>query len=161
MFKSLVITLIAIAAFIGKPIIGASDIKILEGEKWIGTLTYLDYTSNKKTSILANLRVVANSADKNSWIFYNEYPEEPNANGSETITLSSDGSMFGDEKVVERNKLLGGTIKIITVKEKDKKKYRYTYLISPEIFSIRKEEKGEHDSAYFERNTYSFSRQIK
>ncbi len=161
MVKSLFVPLIVITVLVNKPFVKVSDIKILEGEKWIGTLTYLDYSSNKKTSILANLRVVADSTDKDSWIFYNEYPKEPRANGSEKITLLGNGSMFGDEKVVERNKLSGGTIKITTVKEKDKKKYRYTYLISPEIFSIRKEEKSEHDSTYFERNTYSFSRRIK
>ncbi len=28
--------------------ISADDIKIIEGTKWVGTLTYLDYNSNKK-----------------------------------------------------------------------------------------------------------------
>jgi hypothetical protein len=140
--------------------IKSSDLKILSGEKWVGKLTYLDYSSNKKTSILADL-IVEPTGDSLVWIFKNIYPKEPKANGESKIKISKKGKIFDGEKVIERAQLSPETLKIVTTKSKDKKQFRYTYIIATEKFSIRKEEKGINDKDFFERNVYEYSRPVK
>ena len=62
------------------PKIKSSDFKLLTAGQWKGKLTYQDYSSNKKVSILSNLTVTQSKEDKLSWIFEYEYPDEPKAN---------------------------------------------------------------------------------
>ena len=137
-----------------------SDLKILAGEKWVGKLTYLDYSSNKKTSILSDL-IIEPTTDSLIWIFKNIYPKEPKANSESKSKISRKGKIFDGEKVIERTQSNADELKIVTTKLKDKKQYRYTYLISKDKFSIRKEEKGASDKDFFERNTYEYSRTFK
>ena len=67
------------------------DLQVLTGLQWSGTLTYLDYQSNRKVSIPANLTVRPNGEDKWSWVFEYSYPDEPKANSEEVVRLSKDG----------------------------------------------------------------------
>jgi len=140
----------------------AKDLRSLEGSKWIGTLTYLDYRSNKKTSIKSNLTVTRKPGAAGVWIFAYEYPDEPNANGSSDVALLDDGKTFNEQTVIETNRLKGQSLRIVSIKDgtdNDKKaKFRYTYLLSEESFSIKKEVQLEGSSDWFERNTYSWAR---
>jgi hypothetical protein len=106
--------------------VSASDLKPLEGKQWIGSLTYLDYSSNND------------------------------------VKLSADGRIFDGESVVERTKLPGGVLKIVTTKPgKDNNRdatFRHTYLIGKAAFSIKKEVRIDGTSEFFERNTYSWTR---
>ncbi|MBP7415870.1 MAG: hypothetical protein KA831_04385, partial [Pyrinomonadaceae bacterium] len=54
--------------------ISAKDLKPLEGDQWIGNLTYLDYQSKKPTSIKSNVTVTRNANDKLKWTFAMQYP---------------------------------------------------------------------------------------
>lgn len=157
------------ACFLGlgfskSPKLKAKDLQPLVGGQWTGTLTYLDYGRNKKVSIPANLTVTAAASadDKLAWIFEYQYPDEPKENNKETVTLSRDGKIFDGETVVERKKLDGGTLKIVTEKagtDNDKKSlFRYTYLISKTSFSIKKEVRHDGEPEFFERNQYSWKR---
>ena len=137
-----------------------TDIKILSGEKWVGELTYLDYSSHKKTTILSDL-IVEPTNDSMVWIFKNIYPKEPKANGDSKIIISKKGKIIDGEKVIERIQLSPDALKIVTTKSKDKKQFRYTYLIAADKFSISKEEKGKTDKDFFERNVYQYSRPAK
>lgn len=140
-----------------------ADLKQLTGVQWKGTLTYLDYGRNRKVSIPSNLVVTQSSADKRTWIFEYQYPDEPKANSKDNVTLSEDGRTFDGEEVVERTTLPGKTLKIVTTKsgtDNDKPAlFRYTYLISAKSFYIRKEVRYEGASEYFERNEYSWRRE--
>ena len=95
------------------------------------------------------------------WIFKNIYPKEHHADSESKSKISRKGKIFDGEKVIERTQNSADELKIVTTKSKDKKQYRYTYLIGKDKFSIRKEEKGASDKDFFERNTYEYSRMSK
>src|SRR5918993_1043340 len=99
------------------PRLKADDFAPLAGAQWKGTLTYLDYRSNKKTSIPSNLTVTQSAADKRSWTFDYQYPKEPQADGKKTVTIGEDGTTVNDEKVVERTRLAGRALRIVTAKQ--------------------------------------------
>ncbi len=142
--------------------ITAADLQQLTGAQWKGTLTYLDYKSKKQVSIPANLTVTPTAQDARSWMFEMQYPDEPQANGRETVTLAPDGRTLSGEAVLERTLLPDHTLKIVTEKtgpDNDKQAtFRYTYLLSSNSFSIKKEVKYEGTTEYFERNQYNWKR---
>lgn len=142
--------------------IAATDLQGLTGAQWQGALTYRDYKSNKQVSIPANLTVTAATQDKLSWVFEFQYPDEPQANRRETVTLAPDGSTLSGETVIERTTLPDHTLKLVTEKagqDNDKPAtFRYTYVLSATNFSIKKEVKYEGTTDYFARNEYSWKR---
>jgi hypothetical protein len=149
-------------AFAQSATISPKDLKIIEGPKWSGTLTYLDYNSNKNTSIKSELTVTRLIKDPATWRFDYTYPDEPKANRSSEAALSKNGRMFFGEDVVEQKKLRDGSVKIVTTQagsDDDKPAlFRYTYLIGDRAFSIKKEVRINGTEAFFERNTYSWTR---
>lgn len=142
--------------------LSAEDLKQLTGASWTGKLTYLDYRSNKETSIRSKLTVTEAAEGASSWVFSYEYPDEPKANGKKTIALGEGGTVFGDETVVERAMLADGTLRVVTERrgqDNDKEAlFRYTYLIGAKSFSIKKEVKPSGAAEFFERNRYSWER---
>lgn len=142
--------------------VSAEDLRKLTGARWTGTLTYLDYGSNRRVSIPSNLTVTRAGGDENAWVFDYEYPDEPKANGKQTLKVSDGGAVFDGEEVVERTGLDGGGFRLVTVKRgRDNDKaalFRFTYTLERSTFSIRKEVKAEGAAEYFERNTYSWKR---
>lgn len=140
----------------------ADDLGRLTGAQWKGTLTYLDYGRNEKVSIPSNLTVSHSGADERSWMFEYRYPDEPKADGGKSVTVGKDGLTINDERVIERTTLADGTLKIVTEKAgKDNDKpslFRFTYLLGPKSFSIRKEVRHEGAAEFFERNQYSWTR---
>jgi hypothetical protein len=144
------------------PKIKSGDFKQLTGGQWKGKLTYQDYRSNKKVSILSNLTVTESSEEQSWWIFEYEYPDEPKANKKSIVKISKDGKTIDGETVVERTKLPNETLKIVTTKkglDNDKPSvFRFIYLINKTTFSIKKEVKYEGTDEFFERNEYSWIR---
>lgn len=159
-----IITLVALAlvvlttgSFAQSAKLEPKDLAVIEGSKWIGTLTYLDYSSNKKTLIKSNLTVSKAAGEKNVWIFDYEYPDEPKANSKDRVILSENGKTLDGETVSEVTKT-----KIVTLKAGTDNGltaiFRFTYEFGKDRFSIRKEVKPEGSVDYFERNTYSWTR---
>lgn len=144
------------------PKVTGKDLRTLAGAQWTGTLTYLDYRSNKKVSIPSNLTVTRSAEDNRSWVFDYKYPDEPKADGKETVTVSRDGRAINDEAVTERTKLAGGTLRIVTEKKgRDNDRnavFRHTYLLNAKSFSIKKDVRYEGAGEFFERNQYSWTR---
>jgi hypothetical protein len=138
------------------------DIQILEGPKWTGMLTYLDYSSNKRTSIKSNLTVTRKATDPAVWTFAYEYPDEPKANDASDAVLEDGGRKFFGETVIEKKYLAGKTIQVVTTQagtDNGKKAlFRYTYLINAKSLSIKKEVQIEGSSDWFERNEYRWVR---
>lgn len=138
------------------------DLRRLTGARWAGTLTYTDYSSNKRVSIPSNLSVTEQDGDATSWVFEYEYPKEPKANGRRVVTLAGDGATLDGETVVERSSVDGGLLRVVTEKrgtdDERAALFRYTYLIGASSFSIRKEVRLDGAEQFFERNVYSWSR---
>ncbi len=138
------------------------DLKLFEGPKWTGTLTYLDYRSNKRTSIKSNLTVTQKANTQLTWTFAYEYPDEPKANDSSDAVLEDGGRKFFGENVIEKKYLPGETLRMVTTQpgtDNGKKAlFRYTYLINAKSLSITKEVQVEGSSDWFERNEYRWVR---
>ena len=143
-------------------VLTSKDLKLFEGRKWIGTLTYVDYRSNKKTSIKSNLAVKRDKKKKDTWVFAYEYPDEPKANQASDAVLSDGGKKFFGETVVERSRMADKSLKIVTTQtgsDNDRKAmFRYTYLVSSKSLSIKKEVQIDGKTEWFERNAYSWRR---
>lgn len=131
--------------------------------KWKGTLTYLDYTSGKPYTMPCNITINAEKVSNHKLLIKFEYPDEPKANGSETIVISADGKSIGDEQVVINEKLNGVT-KIIAerngVDGNDNRKaiLRLIYEFSKRSFSMRKQVKFEGEEKWILRNEFKMSR---
>lgn len=151
----------------GRPVATATllpaDIDALIGGPWVGTLTYLDYTSHKLVTIDSSLVVRRTGQSPPSWEFGVGYSKEPHADTKEVIALSVDGSKFGDEMVVSRSDMPGGGVKFITESEgEDDHKpaqFRFEHEITPVQYTRRKlvQFKGER-GAWIERHVYQLKR---
>lgn len=139
-----------------------NDLQILTGAQWSGTLTYLDYRSQKMISIPVNLSVKPNADDDRSWSFSYNYPDEPRANSEEIIRLSKDGRSLNGEVVLERTRLRDNTIRVVTEKkgqdDNRSASIRYTYLLNDKSFSITKDVRYEGDDKFFQRNAFRWKR---
>ena len=162
-----VFVFVLLAAFVSfvprqSPKVSAEDLRKLSGARWTGTLTYLDYGSKKRVSIPSNLTVTRAAGDETSWVFEYEYPEEPKANGKQTLKVEENGTVFDGEKVVERTGLDGGGFRLVTVKrgrDNDREAlFRFTYTLDGSAFSVKKEVRPEGGAEFFERNLYSWKR---
>ena len=145
-----------------EPRITRDDLRVLTGAQWSGTLTYLDYRSNKKVSIPTNLTVRPNGEDKWAWVFEYKYPDEPKANSEEIVRISRNGKTLNGEVVLERTRLPDSTVRIVTEKKgQDNNRaasIRFTYSLNAKSFSIKKEIRYEHENQFFERNEYRWNR---
>jgi hypothetical protein len=150
---------LVIATLVSAQSLKRSDVKRLEGGKWIGTLTYRDYASGKPVSIRSNLSV--SSKTPWTWTFAYEYPDEPKANSSDDVTLSENGKTFDGEAVVSRSKRRGSLTVVTTARGKDNDRpatIRHTYVIETGTFTVKKEVLIDGEMEYFERHTYAWKR---
>ena len=144
-----------------KPATSTTDFEKSTGS-WRGTITYLDYTSGKPFSMPANvsLRIANNS----QIILSYAYPNEPNANGKDTLLISGNGSLIDGAEVQSREILEDGAVKIVTVKAgrdgNDNKSalIRHSYILGKNSFQNVKEVKFAGTDKWIVRNTYLYSR---
>lgn len=139
-----------------------SDFDRLSGKPWKGTLTYLDYTSNKQTTIKSSLFVERVKSAPSSWKWNVGYTDEPEHNGGETIAITASGTMLDGEKVIERKELPGHKIRIVTqfIGDDNKKPAtnRHVYSIADAECSLQKLVKFKTDKDFFQRHIYRWTR---
>ncbi|OWY25096.1 hypothetical protein C7N43_33890 [Sphingobacteriales bacterium UPWRP_1] len=146
----------------GNAKICVKDFALLVGS-WQGTLTYLDYTSGKPYTMPANLEI-GRIGKSNAFTFANAYPNEPQANATDTVTIAKNRQFIDDEMVVRRQKAQSGAIEIVTQKngkdgnEQRNAQFRYIYKISRNEFSRVKEVKFEGENNWIKRNEYAFKK---
>lgn len=142
--------------------ISISDFKPLAG-KWMGTLTYLDYTSGKPYTMPCNITVIIDKLNNRQFILDIEYPDEPRANGKDTVVISANDKMIDDEVVVSNEKLNSLT-KIISERDgvdgNDTRKavIRHVYEFGKKSFSKRKEVRFSEEEKWILRNEYKMNR---
>ena len=136
------------------------DIKILLGE-WTGTLTYIDYSSNKPYTMPANL-TVKQGKNENQLLLVIIYPKEPKANSRDKIKISKNGQLLNGKTVKSNEKLSNGLTQITTeYSGKDNNKnalIRNVYIFGENQFEIRKEVKFENSDEWLVRNEYNYNR---
>jgi hypothetical protein len=130
---------------------------------WNGTLTYLDYSTNKPFSMPANMIVKDFKRSKN--ITYSLiYPKEPRANSYDTLFISKDGRFVNKEAISTRNRLHKDSIEIVTemsgIDGNDNKTaiIRHTYLLGKNTYTVRKEVRFQGQTQWILRNEYKFIR---
>ncbi len=132
---------------------------------WKGTLKYLDYSSGKPYTMPVNISIGLNTAKVDEIIFAFVYPDEPKANGNDTLIINKNGIEINGAAVTEKHELPDGTLQIITetkgVDGNDHRKavLRHIYSISKTVFKNRKEVRFEGEEKWILRNEYSFNRQ--
>ena len=140
----------------------ASDIDALVGAPWVGTLTYLDYTSKKSVTIDSSLMVGRVGDAPPSWSFGYGYSREPHADSTSTLTLLEDGRVFGDEVVVSRARCADGGLAYTTESrgEDDQRAatFRFEHRLDPRSYSRRKLVRYDGEREYVERHVYRWSR---
>jgi len=151
-------------AFIqNSPAVSIKDFKPAFG-KWNGSLTYLDYSSGKPYTMPANITILKNESNDRQLILAFEYPDEPKANGNDTLVISSDGLQIDGAAVISKKKNSKGNLEIITEKDgvdgndSRKAKLRHTYIIGKKKFSDRKEVRFVGEEKFILRNEYLMSR---
>jgi hypothetical protein len=124
---------------------------------WEGKLTYLDYSTGKPFSMLANIKI-ALTTDKKGYVMGYEYPKEPHANAKDTTYILN--NLFGTDKIVDFSKDTSGGFKMVTEKEgndgNDNKKsiLRHTYVLKSDSYTITKEVKFVGTDKWIKRNEY-------
>jgi hypothetical protein len=142
--------------------VSINEFRTLVGS-WTGTLTYLDYSSNKPYTMPADVEI-SQIGKSRSFIFSNLYPNEPKANSSDTISISNNGKMLNKETVKAKTKLTNGDLEIITefssIDGNDNKPatIRITYIFGKKIFKNVKEVQFEGQDKWIKRHEYSYTR---
>lgn len=140
--------------------ITADDLESVKGE-WTGSLTYIDYSSNKPYSMPADL-TVEEGKNQFQYILKYSYPNEPHANSKGKIEITKDGMRINKKDVVsiERTEFDGLIVKTEHSGKDNKKKatIRNVYIISEDKFVLSKEVKFEDTTEWLKRNEYSFTR---
>lgn len=132
--------------------------------KWKGVLTYLDYSSGKPYTMPANITIRKNESNDHQLILALEYPDEPKANGNDTLVISNDGLQVDGAAVLSKKKTSNGNLEIITEKEgtdgNDNRnaRMRHIYIIGKKKFTSRKEVRFEGEEKFILRNEYIMNR---
>jgi len=139
----------------------ANDLDLLTGTPWVGTLTYLDYTSKKQTTIDSSLIVVRTNDTPPAWEFGVGYAKEPHADSKEDVSLKDGGRRLGDEQVVSRTSLPDGVLFITECDGQDDNRaarFRFEHTITPHEYSKRKLVRFVGTTEFFERHIYRWNR---
>jgi hypothetical protein len=147
------------------PAVTPADIDRLTGAPWNGTLSYLDYTSKKQTTIKSSLavtRLPARADAATAWEMRLGYSDEPEANSGETAVLARDGRAFREAEVMERTILPDGSVRVVTERDGEddnrKARLRFVYLLGQTQSSIQKLVRFTPQEPFFERHIYRWSR---
>jgi uncharacterized membrane protein YphA (DoxX/SURF4 family) len=141
--------------------ISVKDLQPVIGS-WQGSLTYLDYTTNKPYTMSANVDI-EQLGTSNKLTFANSFPKEPSANWTDTFTISADGKMFNKEAVTGKKILADGNLEIVTEEmsidgnEKEPALIKHTYTIGKKVFMKRKEVQFAGTSVWLKRNEYRYT----
>ena len=136
------------------------DLKMLLGD-WSGSLTYMDYSSDKPYTMPANLKV-KHGKNKYQFTLLFMYPNEPKANSKGKIMVSKNGEELNKKSVKSKQVLPNGQIQITTEYDgKDNNKnalIRNLYVLGSHQFVIKKEVKFKNSDEWLMRNEYHFER---
>jgi hypothetical protein len=144
------------------PKVTMKDLRPLTGS-WKGTLTYLDYSSNKPYTMPADLDIRP-LVGKPAFIFSNLYPNEPKANSLDTLIIEGKGTIIDGGTLTAKRKLPNGHIEIVTeqmAKDGNDNKpatIRITYNIGKNSFTNIKDVRFEGQKEWIKRHEYSYTR---
>jgi hypothetical protein len=141
------------------PVITEADTALILGEGWTGTLTYRDYSPPYDLVTLRTTLEVTRTAS--GLDLFLRYPDEPKADGSSALEISTDGRLIDGDPIISRSKT-GGQLVFVTegaCEDDDRPATcRHTYSLSETQFGMAKSvDFGDAEPAV-ERNAYTFTR---
>ncbi|MFM8392817.1 MAG: hypothetical protein ACKOB4_02700 [Acidobacteriota bacterium] len=155
-------TLLLLALQDQAPVMRSADLFSLTGPRWTGTLTYLDYSTSRKVSIPSTLLVTPVEGQHLSFTFDYQYPDEPHARSTSTLSLSGDGREFAGARIIERRGSANSPLILVMEKngrDNDREALiRHTYQIETGRLSIRKEVRYSGTTQFLLRNEYVWQR---
>lgn len=153
--------IVVLSAHAGEAVsLSPSDLVVVAGDDWTGSLTYLNYQAPfEDVTIPANLEVEATETGlKLGYI----YPDEPHANSTITLKVSEDGTMMMGEPIVSNTLLETGAREVKTAFPcEDMGKAascEMTYTFGASELNVTKMVTYEGETDAFRRNAYSFTR---
>ncbi|TAF53194.1 MAG: hypothetical protein EAZ62_04865 [Sphingobacteriia bacterium] len=130
---------------------------------WTGSLTYLDYSSGKPYTMPAKTQI--NFLSKGNGLQVKMiYPDEPKANGIDTILLDAQGQKWDGDALVQKRVLADGNLEIITERQgrdgNDNKAatIRKTITIGPKVYVSRKDVKFIGTDQWIQRHEYRYAK---
>ncbi len=145
-----------------KTILSPKDLKPLIGS-WKGNLIYMDYSSNKPYSMPADL-IVKQLSDPQQFQLSNIYPDEPKANGFDTLIITQDGKLLNGEIIKSIKNTSDGSTVIVTEKKgidgNDDKPavIKHTFTFNSKVFIIRKDVMFDGSNQWLNRHEYTYTR---
>lgn len=150
----------AFASATEPPPLEVTDLEVIVGSDWTGSLTYLNYQEPFiDFTIPATLTV--NATEAGLKLAY-AYPDEPHANSTVQVEIGANGGELMGEPIVSNTELEAGGREIVTAFDCEDMgraaACEMTYAFAPTELRIRKmvTYQGETDS--FRRNEYVFTR---
>lgn len=140
-----------------RPTTSINDFKALANTEWEGALRYTNYGDGAEVSI--PIRVAFKQIETDSLAYDLVYPDEPDYNSLESLTVSDNGHLLNGHRLTDRKAREDGTI-ILSTEYSDKDDNRdaditLTYTISPTGFSIAKNVCFRDTGECLLRNTYA------
>jgi hypothetical protein len=139
-----------------------ADIDRLCGAPWVGTLTYLDYTSGQHTTIDSNVTVRRVESKPATWEVGIGYSKEPHADARELVSLSADGTKLDSELVIVATRSPDGQLRFVTecdgMDDNRPATFRFEHDVNARTYSRRKMVRLAGASEWFERHIYRWSR---
>jgi hypothetical protein len=140
--------------------ISSSDFKPLIGS-WSGTLTYTNYSDGTPFSMPVELGIVQ-TEETNKFTLYFSFPDEPQANSEETVSISDSGTMINSESIISKQRLEGGNLEIVTqsmgTDDELPATIRRTYIIGADVFVTRKDVQFAGQDEWINRNEFNFKK---
>lgn len=141
-------------------LVSSADFTALTGDRWNGSLFYLDYSSNAEARIPVKFQF--EEPGPRTVFYHIAYPGEAQFDTTEKLTWSRDGRKLNGARIVSRCLNADGTITLITQfdGEDDKRpaEIRMTYSLDSNALSIRKDVRFEGDVEFFRRSAYELGR---
>jgi hypothetical protein len=142
------------------PVVTESDTALILGTGWTGELVYRDYSPPFGEVTLRTTLEVRRVPDGIE--LFIRYPDEPKADGASTLSISEDGRSIDGDRIVVREAMPGGGVKLVTegVCEDDDRPATcaHTYTIAETAFGMRKTVSFGDGTPPLVRNTYAFTR---
>lgn len=140
--------------------VSQNELDILTGDKWKGEITYLNDGDREVVTMPAELIVTKIKPGVYEFTYF--YPDEPKANSSSRVKINSDGTKIAGKRIVKVEKKRDGSLLILADgKGGDNREaawFYFTYSLSANSFSTKKEVEYKGSKEKFVRNEYHFSR---
>lgn len=140
--------------------VSMEDFDVLAGDGWEGSLTYLNYGSDQRSTIPVKMAIEI--LGKHSLRIAIRYPGEEQYNDAEKIKISRNGKRVDGYDLVARELQPDGALVLTAIgsgRDDDRKAdIQMVYFISANEFRIEKNVRFDQDDNFFNRNVYLFSR---